>query len=302
MTDIAPCSWFGFRRGKAAKPQVKVSQNEGFLSPGLLSSVANIRADFAPWFDAATAFNTLGMRVLPDVKADKSGSQQLVAAALYGRVLTSFQAAFLLAERGLLADARTVVRGAAETVIVLAAVVKDEAVCDLLIDRHFWHHRKLRQAWLNDPQAVAQMTTQEVDAAKAVIADVDAEHPKAKTLKNDPVAIAALAQQAGFTALYNAVYRSASGDAAHTSIDALNRHVHADDQANITGLKFGPDVSDLPATLSDAISVLSHALHAVIEHFKPVQFGDELAQCIAAWKALGVPSDFRPGTAPRSAP
>ena len=301
MRSIAPCSWFGFRRGRAAKTQVNVSQNEGFLSPGLSSSVANIRADFAPWFDAATAFNTLGMRVLPNVKADQSSNQQLVAAALYGRLLTSFQAAFLLAERGLLADARTVVRGATETAIVLAAVVKDETVCDLLIDRHFWHHRKLRQAWLNDPQAVEQMTAQEVDAVKAVIVDADVEHPKVKTLKNDPVAIATLAQQVGFTALYNAVYRSASGDAAHTSIDALNRHIRADDQASITGLKFGPDVSDLPATLSDAMSVLGHALHIVTEHFKLAQFGDELAQCIATWKALGVPADFRLSAAPTSA-
>lgn len=242
------------------------------------------------------------MRVLPNVKADQSSNQQLVAAALYGRMLASFQAAFLLAEWGLLADARTVVRGAAETAIVLAGIVKDEAVCDLLIDRHFWHHQKLRQAWLNDPEAVATMTAQEVDAVKTVIADADAEHPKARALKTDPIAIATLAQQTGFTALYNAVYRSASGDAAHTSIDALNRHIRADDQANITGLKFGPDVSDLPATVSDAMSVLAHALHAVTEHFKLAQFGDELAQCIAAWKALGVPADFRPGTASQSAP
>ncbi|WP_404821592.1 DUF5677 domain-containing protein [Paracidovorax oryzae] len=135
------------------------------------------------------------MRVLPYVKADQFSPQQLVAAALYGRVLTSFQAAVLLAERGLLADTRTVVRGAAETAIILAAVVNDEAVCDLLIDRHFWHHQKLRQAWLNDPQAVAQMAGQEMDAVKAVLKDAQAEHLKAKHLKNDPVAIATLAQK-----------------------------------------------------------------------------------------------------------
>lgn len=272
-----------------------MSQNEGFLSSGLSSSIANIRKDFGSWFNAATAFNTLGMCVLPNVKANRSSNQQLIAAALYSRVLTSFQAAILLAERGLLADARTVVRGAAETAIVLAAVVKEEAVCDLLIDRHFWHHRKLRQAWLDDQQAVAQMATQEVDAVKAVIADADAKHPKAKTLKRDPVEIATLAQKTGLMALYNAVYRSASGDAAHTTIDSLNRHIRADDQANISGLKFGPDVSDLPATLSDAMSVLGHALHALTEYFELAQFDDELAKCVAAWKVLGVPADFRPG-------
>ena len=88
----------------------------------------------------------------------------MVSAALYARTLTSFQAAYVLTERGMLADARTVVDAVAETAIVCA-----------------------------------------------------------------------------------------SGDAAHTSIGALNRHIRADAQGNILGLKFGPDVGDLPATLSDGI-------------------------------------------------
>src|SRR2546426_12428353 len=113
----------------------------------------------------------------------------------------------------MLADARTVVRAAAETAIVLCAVVKDAAVCDLLIDRHFWHHRKLRNAWLNDPQAIAEMTAEDIEAVKTILAEADEYHPKSKDLKTDPVAIASLAQKAEVTALYNAVYRPASGDA-----------------------------------------------------------------------------------------
>ena len=165
------------------------------------TSITNIRKDFAPWFDVAMVFNELGMRVLPNVKVEQTDNQQLIAAALYGRALTSFQAAYVLAERGMMGDARTIVRAAASTVIVLAAVVKDASICDRLIDRHFWHHRKLRNAWLSDKEALAQMTHQEVDAVKAVIAEADAEHPKVKTLTSDPVAIATLAQRAGVTAL-----------------------------------------------------------------------------------------------------
>jgi hypothetical protein len=271
-----------------------MSDSEGFLAPSLAASIAYIRKDFAPWFDTATRFNALGMRLMPNAKAGTTDNQQLVAAALYGRVLTSFQAANILAERGMLGDARTVVRAAAETAIFLAAVAKDEAVCDLLIDRHFWHHRKLRNAWLNDPEAVAQMTSEQVEAIKATIANADTEYPRAKTLSGDPVSIAALAQSAGATGLYNAIYRSTSGDAAHTSIDALNRHIRADSEANVVGLKFGPDVTDLAATLSDAMSVVGHALHIVIELFKLHDFREELAQCVAAWKALGMPADYRP--------
>lgn len=268
-------------------------KTEGFLAPSLASSIANIKRDFAPWFGAAEAFVSLGMQVLPAVKADQTSYQQLVAAALYGRALTSFQAAYVLTERGMLADARTVVRAAAETAIILSAVVKDATVCDLLIDRHFWHHRTLRNAWLNDPQAVAAMTPTEVDAVKAAITEAEESHPKAKQSRGDPVTIAALAKRAGVTALYNVVYRSTSGDAAHTSLDALNRHIQADGDGDITGLKFGPDTSDLPATLSDGISVMGHALNAVLELFPLQQFSPELASCVASWKSLVVPENDR---------
>lgn len=271
-----------------------MSKNEGFLSSSIATSIANIRADFALWFATADSFNALGMRVLPAAKVNQSSNQQVVAAALYGRILTSFQAAYILTERGMLSDARTVVRAAAETAIVLCALIRDSSICDLLIDRHFWHHSKLRNAWLNDPQAIAEMTGEQVNAIKATITEAAKTHPKAQQFKGDPISIATLARQAGVMALYNAIYRSTSGDAAHTSIDALNRHIRADTDANIVGLKFGPPADDLPATLSDAISVLGHALQAVIDLFQLQQFSHDLARRVASWKALGVPMDFRP--------
>jgi hypothetical protein len=250
--------------------------------------------DFMPWFNAATAFNELAMSVLSNLNIDLESRQQITTAALYDRVLTSYQATILLAERGMLSDSRTIVRGAVENAIVLAAIIKDAAVCDLLVDRHFWHHRKLRQAWLSDKDAVAQMTTQDEIDIKANIADIDARHPKVRELKSDPVVIATLSQKVELTALYNAVYRGASGDAAHTSIDALNRHVKFDDQGRMAGLNFGPDVMDLPRTLSDAMSVLGHALQVTIEFFRLSTFEDELVRCIANRKVLGIPSDYQP--------
>lgn len=271
-----------------------MSQDQGYLSTNLAVSIANLRRDFAPWFDVAERFNALAMRTLPNVKAATNNNQQVVAATLYGRALTSYQAALLLAERGLIADARTVVRAAAETVIVLSAVAKDAGVCDLLIDRHVWHYVKMLRAWLKDPQAMAQMTPVETAALKKVLADIEEQFPKAKTLMRDPVAVAVLAEKAGVMALYNTVFRSTSGDAAHTTLDTLNRHIRADANGDITGMQFGPSGDDLAVTLSDAISVLSFALHAVADLFQVPKLIDDLATCVSEWKALGVPADYKP--------
>ena len=95
-------------------------------------------------------------------------------------------------------------------------------------------------------------------------------------------------------ALYNTVYRSTSGDAAHTSLDALNRQIRVDASGDIAGMKFGPSSDDLSVTVSDAISVLGFALHAVADLFQITGLIDELATGVAEWKALGVPADYKP--------
>jgi hypothetical protein len=102
-----------------------LTRHDGLLSSELSASIAKIRADFAPWFKVATSLSNPGMRVLPVLKPNKTSDQQLLAAALYGRVLTYFQSTYVLTERGLLGDARAIVSVAVETTVVLSALVQD---------------------------------------------------------------------------------------------------------------------------------------------------------------------------------
>jgi hypothetical protein len=207
-----------------------------------------------------TAFSNLGMRVLRTLKLDKTSNPQLSVALLFGRALTSLQSVVILAERGLSADSRTVLRSAAETTIVLNAVAVDVTVTDLLVLRHQWHRRKLLTSWLNDPVAVAEMTDGQRATFAGEVATIDATHPAVKKLGKDPIVIHDLAVRTGLLALYNAVYRPTSGDAAHASLFALDRHVRADAAAAIQGLTFGPSTLDLPSTLHASISAFAPAI------------------------------------------
>jgi len=261
---------------------------EGFLSSEVSLSVSRIHARFPQWFKVADSLNELAMRILPSLQPAKDSDQQLLVATLYGRALTSFQSAYILAERGLTADARTVVRAAVETTVVLNAVVHDASMSELLVLRHQWHNRKLLKSWVDDPQAVAAMSPEQLAEFKTAINQIDSTHPRVKDIK-DPLNIATLASKTGLLWLYNAVYRPTSGDAAHTSLQTLERHVQADAAAEIQGLKFGPDVGNVCDTLSAAISTLMPAIRASIMLFDIPQFHAELDGNAEAWKALGVP-------------
>jgi hypothetical protein len=86
--------------------------------------------------------------------------------------------------------------------------------------------------------------------------------------------------------LYNAVFRSTSGDAAHVSPLALDRHVRADATAAIQGLTFGPDTKDLASTLHESVSAFAPAVKAAVLFFGQTEFDAELNRCTAEWKAL----------------
>jgi hypothetical protein len=271
-----------------------MSEEEGSLAPTIVNTIAKIRADYAPWFEIAASFNKLAMRVLPTLRAGTANAQQLFAATLYGRTITSFQSAVILAERGLMADARTVVRAATETGIILAALASNAAVIDILELRHYYHRRKLYTVWLNDRASRASMSADDITALEQDIADIDMEYPTVKDMRTDPINIASLADQAGLISIYNAVYRATSSDAAHTSITALERHVRADAGGNIQSMVVGPDVGDLPDTISVAITMMSLAIEASTKLFAIHEFGDELRECTAHWQALGLPHEFKP--------
>jgi hypothetical protein len=280
----------------------------GFLSPGLAGDVERIRRDFAPWFALADEFNRLGMRVLPSLQPASDSNDGLVAALLFARTLTSFQGIVLLAERGMSGDARTLLRAASESVIVLNAVGADATVCYRLIDSHFRDHKKMRNAWLEDADARKIMTPAQVDAIRASIQDAERDHPLPKGPSN-PMALEPLAKLGRTGALYNAVYRSTSGDAAHVTADSLNRHAQADRTGQVVGLKLGPAVTDLADTLFGAMWSLATALEAVQAFFcRPFGEGhtaverggwgprDEArAELVNRLLALGDPSEYRPG-------
>jgi hypothetical protein len=70
-------------------------------------------------------------------------------------------------------------------------------------------------------------------------------------------------EKAKMSALYDTIYRITSGDAVHTTVLALNRHVQADDHGTIGHLTFRPENRDLAVTLSFAANALLYAMEAV---------------------------------------
>jgi hypothetical protein len=163
---------------------------------------------------------------------------------------------------------------------VLNALVLDRRVCDSLLDRHQVNKRKLLNAWISDPQAIAAMTDEQRDKFETAIKDLPS------TVTKDPINIAALADRSGLGWLYNTVYRMTSSDAAHTTLDALTLHLRVDAAAEIAGLTFGPRIEKLGDTLIDAMNCLLFSMHAVSSLFSMSDLQPQMEQHLHAIKRL----------------
>jgi hypothetical protein len=88
--------------------------NDGFLSPTMEHFCASLKtvAVYKAWFDFAEELNRLGIDMLRNRDVPRDDNQRLTIAILLVRAHKSFQSSLLLTQRGLISDARVVLRSA----------------------------------------------------------------------------------------------------------------------------------------------------------------------------------------------
>lgn len=215
-------------------------------------------APYKAWFDFAEELNRLGLDMLRDLDVPRHDNQRLTIAVLFIRAHKSFQSSLLLAERGLISDARVVLRSGVEGTIALNALANDATFLDTLIEAHYYNQRKTARIVLDDPLYKAHYLAEQVAQMEATVQDVDAREKAVAPRKFRDPNWADVAQK-HCKDLYQMLYRLLSSDGTHTTINAIHRHVSYDHNQQIAELKIGPDTSSLVETLKAACLMLMWA-------------------------------------------
>jgi hypothetical protein len=257
--------------------------DDGFLAADLAAWTTAIRKEYGKWFQLTADVNRDAMKILASIEPSLTKNQELTASLLFRRAVQSFQGAVLMAERGMIADALTLVRSCVETAIALGNVVINPKFVDLLIESHFDALVTYSNVLLNDVESRALLTPEQIDNLEKTIADVKRRYP---TSNPQRIKWAQAARNAGMSAAYDMIYRMTSGDAAHVSPNALDRHVQADEHGKIVGLLFQPETRDLERALSFATNALLHAMQAVTRLFRREEFDRTVKSYIDRWDKL----------------
>jgi len=223
---------------------------DGFFSPELEQFRDAVRSTSPTkeWFDYALDLNRIGFDLLRSATTTPTEKAAFAIHGLFVRTHQSFQSALLLAERGLVADARAVVRAGVESTIAIYALSSDAAFVDKLVEAHHYNQRKAARILLDNPDYLAAYNAEAVAAMQSAVASVDAiEKAKGTKLRDINWADVALKYCPD---LYQLMYRSLSSDGTHTTLNTLDRYMVTDLNGVITSFKPTPDAEGLVETLS----------------------------------------------------
>jgi len=257
-------------------------KDHGFLDPAESQRIATIRQRHARWFALIGSLNGLAMSVL--LRERPKVNEEVYLNTLYARAVTMFQGVVRLAERGMTSEARTLVRGCAETAIALGCVRRDKKFFDRLDEDYDKHriamaHELLRLLPEKDPNLSAEQRTE----LQRFVNDLSAQYAPREPQR---INWANAAVTAEMTDLYMTVYRQTSGDAAHVTLRALERHLEIDSKGTITGFRFFPELEGVDETLSLAIAALLHATDARLRGDGDAPFEERLRAVIREWDEL----------------
>jgi len=222
----------------------KSSKEVGFLSPEMGAIIEQCRKQNALWFALADDINRSAQATLTkyQIGPGEMSGQHLFGLLLLIRSLSNFQGGLLMAERGMVVEARTLFRCCFENAFWLGALLKDgdDFISDIMGDevantksKARWMMRDPSRLEFSGPNAVARLQ-----------ARVDEMEEASGKVSGQKLEDAAKRGRLGDAYIY---YKVLSGDAAHPSVSAMNRYVQRDIVTQLLELHAAPFLTRFPA-------------------------------------------------------
>lgn len=226
---------------------------QGFLSDAIAEVRPVVRERYAAWRALLLIVNARCISAQHAAEVDTNDPRALLAAAHFARLLASVQAAAILLEHGLLAQARSLLRVALESLFALAAVhakpeiatvlaKSQEAATRVVADRMLqWQAPELKAS------VESQITEDELKTYLAI------KTPEVKTFE--------LAQAANMVDWYLTLYSLLSFPA-HATVSDVMAHLVTGAAGDIVGLKNEPELDGQHSAWAYALEIEMRAADA----------------------------------------
>ncbi|WP_434648349.1 DUF5677 domain-containing protein [Pseudomonas sp. D1-2] len=229
---------------------------KGFLSPSMDLVRESLKSNFNSSFAAAESASGAAQRSMMEAGVDWKEPHMLAALVFLHRTIRSCQAAIILCERGLVVDAQTITRSAAEALFHGMALIKDPSVFPRMSRQCDIDEKKQAKAMI-DSLSDKGLTKQNIADLTEVVLRGEGNAPGFST--HDA------ARVAGLMPIYDTLYRGLSVAASHATFRSMDSSFQMTDEQ--VGLLTGPTDHNLEFTLGLVQSCLDIARKALDENF-----------------------------------
>lgn len=240
-------------------------ETDGFLSDELSEITEPATAQYASKLELASDANRLAHKMIYSVDVKNEHLPDILLATLLTRQTASFQSFYILLRKGLLTQAKILLRNLAETMFIVGAIRKDVEFPNRYVLSEEISRKKSLEALMRDRQRRGGDIDQETkDLIAALKEKIESE--SITTFSTEQIA-----QIAGLQSYYDTLYRLTSLSV-HTSPRGLDETLETDENGTIISLKYGPTIDGLDMYIDYGISIFLYALHEIASHFEqPVE-------------------------------
>jgi hypothetical protein len=160
-------------------------------------------------------------------------------------------------------ESRSLLRGMLDATFALVALAKHADLLTAFVHDDLHQRLKLVNSMMSLPRTIKKRHGTGAKKLQKLADEITAEIEKEKA---KPLTSEYLAQKSGMTAHYNTLFVLLSSST-HSRVRDMERHLELDDEKNIEGLMWGPDVKDVDSVLIPAIENLFICVRAVNDLF-----------------------------------
>ena len=252
----------------------------GFISPDIEHWIAKHRQESADAFRIAEALNLAGVKTLYASTPEKNDNRQLLVTLLFARVLSHYQGALILCERGAVYSAKALMRVMLEATFALGACAKDLAFLDLYVKDDRRRQADMIQALLDLPPEEIAVPREELEKLRQQAITLRSE---IKAEKQTKIGAFDMARRAALLDFYRLFYVPYS-NVVHTSVRDLASHVNEGPAGEILSLKWGPQSAEVDDVVEAAISIFFAAVQFTLQIFPHPELDKEFERLWAEQK------------------
>lgn len=240
---------------------MSIEQN-GFLDEDIETWVGKHRNDHKELFNICIEVNRITQTHLYKLDIHSKDVQELLIGLLLIKALSAFQGSILLIERGMLTEAKILLRTLLEVLFRIGAISKNREIAKAYVLEDERHRKKFLNKFklLSDSIKEAHGNPELDDLLSTLNQNI---HEKdIKELQTQW-----FANKAGLDDYYHSAY-SLFSLSVHANVRDLEELVVADTEGNIKEILSGPDVTGIPPLLLTAGEALILITYDISKYFK----------------------------------